>query len=261
MAGKAIWKGSIGFGMAHVPVKLMTATRDQEPKFKRWHAPTKSYPNQVQMVNGEIVPLAVMTSVYDTGTALVEITKEDLLTVAPVSKRHMQVMEFVPRSNIDPLYIEKTYFLQSDDADYAFALMAMALEKRDVAAIVRVMMRTKEYLAMIYVDRGTVRLSTMFYDAEIVADNGVYFSGCFSEIPALTDDAVDTACALVDAYFNDEFNAAKYKDVYSMRLLEMIEKKEAGVKVEPTMLPKAPKGDILTTLRTQLEAMREEVAA
>ena len=71
MAAKAIWKGSIGFGMAHVPVKLMTAVREQEPKFKRWHSPSQSYPKQVQMVNDEIVPLADMVSVFDTGTNLV----------------------------------------------------------------------------------------------------------------------------------------------------------------------------------------------
>lgn len=248
---RSMWSGSIGFGMVHVPVKLYTAVREQEPKFKRYHSKSKSYPRQVQMVDDEVVPMIDLCSVYETPNGLVEFTKDELSSLKPASAHHMQVQEFVPMDSIDPLYVEKTYFLGPErNAETAFTLLGKSLDALKRAAIVNVTLKTKEHLAAIYVNRGVLSLSTLYYEAEVVADNAIYH-----DQEDVSDEALDLARQYIEAMSSDCFDPSMYRDASFDRLMALIRAKENGLVISTPdeLVRKAAPADMLAVLRRQIE--------
>lgn len=252
---RSMWSGSIGFGMVHIPVKMYTAIREQEPKFKRWDPVSQSFPRQIQMAGDIEVSLSDLTKVYEIEKGhMVEITAQDLDKLTPESKHHLDVAEFVPLDSIDPLYFEKTYFLGPDkDADMAFTLLGKALAGKGSAAIVRITVKTKEHLAAIYVNRGVLCLSTMYYEAEVVAGNAIYH-----DLQDVADDALELACEYIDAMSSDCFDPSNYRDIHHDQVMAMIQNKAAGLDTpaKDVKVRKAPPADILVLLRTQLEARK-----
>lgn len=243
--------------MVHIPVKLFTAASSHDVRFNRWDAANQCKPRQVQLDGtGKEMAITDMSRVFEVAKGTyVEITDEDMEAIAPESSRHMQVIEFVPLESVDPIRIEKTYYMGHDERGaHPYALFMEALAQEGKAAIVRVVFSTKEQLAMIWVDAGSLCLSTLYYEDEIRRENAA--GGKYGELLEPVDPAeLEVARMLICAMAVESYDANKHVDVHHGEILAMIARKAAGETIETKTapVPSAPVSNILDVLRASIE--------
>lgn len=266
---RAIWEGSIGFGMAHIPVKLYTAQQDQEVTFKRFHEPTGTFPRQVQLVadgdpvpvDGEEdfqpsreVPVAELSRVYVQGRGEsarhVVVTDEHLAAIRPATRRHMQIEKFIPYSDVPAVFLKKTYWLSHTEfGEYAYTLFCKALAQTEMCAVVKVTMRTKEHLAVIHMTRGQLSLSTMYYPDEVVWGNGEYH-----EVTVVEPTELAMATQIM-TNMRGSFDPDDYYDAQRHRTYELVDSLLNNPDNPYTFteeVPEPPAEDIQTLLHRQL---------
>ena len=152
---RSIWKGSIAFGLVNVPVKVYSATEDHDIKFHQVHAKDNGRIRykRVCEVCGEVVEYRDIARAYesDDGQTVV-ITDEDIATLPEERSREIEVLEFVPASDIDPMMYDRSYFLEPDGkSSKSYVLLAKTLMETDRVAIVHFALRNKTRLAALRV--------------------------------------------------------------------------------------------------------------
>ncbi|MBK6857200.1 MAG: Ku protein [Microthrixaceae bacterium] len=227
---RAIWHGSISFGLVSIPVRLFPATSRKTVRFNQIDTRTGSRVRQkrVSEADGSEVPMEDIAKGYELSSGrYVVITDYELAALDPEASRTIELLEFVDQASINPIVYDSAYFLAPDEANVKpYALLLRALTEADKVGIARFVMRGKEYLATIRPDHDKLVLSTMLYADEI---RGV------EDIPGLdvvartevNDKEVAMANQLI-ASLDAEFDSAAFEDSYRQKVLDLIERKAAG---------------------------------
>jgi DNA end-binding protein Ku len=252
---RAIWSGSISFGLVNIPVKLYGAVSRKNVSFNQIDKRTGSRIKQkrVSASDGEEVPYEEIVKGYELPSGeYVTISDDELAALDPEAVRTIDIEEFVDLADIDPIYYDSAYYLVPDAATAKpYKLLATAMEQSQKVGIARFVMRTKQYIAAVRPKDGRLLLSTMVYDDEVVKPEEI---GGFDALERV--DVAEGELAMAEqliASLSDEFAPAKHRDTYRDAVLDLIERKAAG-ETEIIAAPSAPSADKVIDLMAALEA-------
>jgi DNA end-binding protein Ku len=248
-----VWSGALSFGLVNVPVRMVTATVNRDVSFNQLEASTGSRIRlrRISEATGEEVSNDALVKGYEIAKGqYVVIEPEELEAIRPKSTHTIEIEEFVPLAEIDPVYFEHPYYLVPDkQGAKAYRLLVEAMEGLQKVALGRVVIRQRESLVAIRVREGLLCLQMMRYADELVDLADV--------APDVADDAepsereVAMARQLVDALTND-FEPEKFHNEYREKVLELIEQKASGAEI--VAAPKAEPAAKVLDLMAALEA-------
>src|SRR5919206_1027820 len=233
---RALWTGSLSFGLVNVPVQLMSAVRDMDLHFRQLHE-KDNVPVETQRWCSEEekeVPYESITRSYelDSGKTVL-VTDEDLEAVEPRKTRTIDIEQFVEVADIDPVYFDHPYWLvpagDDEGATRAYRLLLGVMEQTDRAALGRFVMRAKEYLAIVRARDGALTLTTLRFDDEVRSTKDVPSADGKSTKPAKKE--LDAAVSLIEALGTD-WKHEKYEDLYRRRLKKVVDQKRKGKTIE-----------------------------
>ena len=260
---RAIWSGSISFGLLNVPVKLYSAVSKQTVRFRelREGDGSRIRHKRVAEDDGEEVPYEKIVKGYEiTPDQYVVMTRDELSEIDPEKTRAIQILDFVDLDEIDPIYFEHPYYLGPDKgAERAYQLLVKAMEDQRKVAIARFVLRNKEHLAAIRPMDGVLTMATMRFADEVVAPDDLD-DVLPDKKEKIEKRELEMAKQLIDSLSTD-FEAAKYEDEYRDKLLALIERKAKGedVVTTPAEEPKPTKApDLMAALEESLQAVQGE---
>ncbi|HKY22826.1 MAG TPA: Ku protein [Vicinamibacterales bacterium] len=254
---RAIWKGSISFGLVSIPVELHTAVRDHRPKFRMLHARDKSPVRYERVCQREGKPVAwedlVKGFEYEKGQFIV-LTKEDLKAAALNKDKTIDIMDFVSGDEIDDRYFESPYYLTPQKGgQHAYALLREALKDSGRVGIAKIIIREAQNLAAVEVIGTALVLTLLRYADELVDTSQLEFPAAAKVRKA----ELDMAKMLVDN-LAAEWDPSKYTDEYRDNLMKLIKARMKGQKPnlpEPGEEPQEGKVvDLMERLRQSLDA-------
>jgi len=220
---RSIWKGAITFGLVNVPVKLYSATEDHDVSLHQVHDADGGrirYQRKCEIC-GKVVDYEHIDKAYDDGDRTVVITGDDLKSLPEEKSREIDVLEFVPSDQLDPIMLDRSYFLEPDGTSpKAYVLLRRTLEETDRTAIVHFSLRQKTRLAALRVRGDVLMLQTLLWDDEVRE----------ARFPALekqtriSDKELDMSSSLVDS-LSDDFEPADFSDDYQEELRQLIDAK------------------------------------
>jgi len=251
---RALWSGSLSFGLVNVPVQMFSAARDLDYHFHQLHAKDKVRIEQRRFCSTEDreVMWEEIGHSYDLNGKQVVLTDEELASVQPRKTRTIDIEAFVELDEVDPIYFDHPYFLapagDSEGTLRAYTLLVEAMGKTDRIALGRVVMRSKEYLVAMRVREGALTLSTMLFHDEVRPAKEVPTGGSKP-----SKRAVDQAVAIVEELSTD-WDPESYTDCYRERLKRVIERKRKGQTTEaPEPEPEpSPVPDLMEALERTL---------
>ncbi len=255
---RAIWSGSISFGLLNVPVKLYSAVSKQQVRFKelREDDGSRIRHKRVAEADGEEVPYEKIIKGYEFAPdQFVKLTKDELAELEPQKTRAIEIKDFVDLDEIDPIYFDTPYYLGPDKgAEKAYALLVEAMREEGKVAIARFVLRNKENLAAIRPMDDVLTMATMRFHDEVT--DPADLDEVFGEKPAEPDEReVEMAQQLI-ASLSGDFDPKKYRDEYREELTDLLERKAAGEEVVA-----APTEDVKPTKAPDLMAALEESLA
>ncbi|MEV4540619.1 Ku protein [Micromonospora echinaurantiaca] len=252
---RAIWKGAVSFGLVSIAVKLYSATEEKDIRFHQVHRDDGGrirYKRTCQ-VCGEEVSYDDIAKGYDIGGGeMVILTDEDFAEL-PLSTSHaIDVLEFVPAEQVDPILYNKAYFLEPDGAaTKPYVLLRDALTDSERVAIVKVALRQREQLATLRVREGVLLLNTMLWPDEIRKPD----FGFLDEDLKVRPPELAMASSLIDSMAGD-FQPDEFTDDYRAALQEVIDAKVEGREVvQPEEVEEAPAAavDLMAALKASVE--------
>ena len=219
---RSIWKGSIAFGLVNVPVKVYTATEDHDIKFHQVHGKDggRIKYDRVCTVCGKSVQYADIDKAYDSPDGERVILTDDDFGKLPAAEKHeIPVLQFVPSEQVDPILLDKSYYLEPDSATpKAYVLLARTLEKIDRTALVHFTLRQKTRLAALRVRDGVLVLQTLLWPDEVR-------SAEFSSLDGVAEprsQEIAMAETLVET-MSDDFDQSEFTDDYQIELKKMLD--------------------------------------
>jgi DNA end-binding protein Ku len=256
---RALWSGSLSFGLVNVPVQLVSGARDLDYHFHQLHSKDKvrvEHRRFCSEEDAEVLWEEVGHSYEQNGKQVV-LSDEELASVEPRKTRTIEIEAFVDLEQVDPIYFDHPYYLiasgDSEGTARAYRLLVELMGKEERAALGRFVMRTKEYLAAVRVRDGGLELTTMRFHDEVRGT---------SEIPTggkkPTKKTLDNAVAIIEELSTD-WDPERYEDCYRERLRGVIERKRKGATIEapePERQPK-PVPDLMAALEQTLARVRE----
>lgn len=228
---RAIWKGAVTFGLVNVPVKLYSATEDHDVPLHQVHDADggRIRYKRVCEIDGEVVPYEHIDRAYDDGERTVVLTKKDLAELPAERDREISVVEFVPSEQIDPIMLDRTYYLEPDSkSTKAYVLLRRTLEETDRTAIVKFALRQRTRLAALRVRDEVLVLQTLLWADEVR-------EAAFPSLdePAKVSDKELTMSAQLVSSFEADFTPEDYEDEYQVQLRKLVDAKlEAGETVD-----------------------------
>ena len=254
---RAIWKGSISFGLVNIPIALYPATRREEFKFRLLRKSDLSPVNykRVAEKDGKEVPWDQIVKGYEYEKGKYVVLKdEDFERVDLEATQTVDIQDFVDVDEIDPIFFYKPYYLEPQKGgDKAYALLRDALEDSRKVGIAKVVIKTRQYLAGVKPEDGALVLELMHF-ADELADTGKLHLPKKVEVGKRE---MNMAKSLIDS-MSAQWNPEKYHDDYREALMEVIEAKvEAGgkeIEAKPKKAPKPTKViDLVSVLQKSLE--------
>jgi DNA end-binding protein Ku len=261
---RAIWTGSVSFGLVNVPVGLYSATQDHDVHFHQFEKGTSSRVRN-QRVNadtGEEVDYDdIVKGAEISDGDYVMLTQEELESVEPGRSRTIDISDFVDAADIDPIYYQKSYYLApSDDAaKKAYRLLVKAMSTAERIGVATFVMRGKQYLAAIRpsADEKVLVLETMYFADEVRNPTEE-----IDQLPANTrvgGKDLDMAVELVRS-LTTEWNPKNYRDTYTDRVEQLIEAKRKNREIVPTEGTEEASGkvtDLLAALEASVDAAKK----
>jgi DNA end-binding protein Ku len=260
---RAIWSGTISFGLLNVPVKLYSAVARRDVALRQIRASDGARIRNRRVAEGtdEEVPYGEIVKAFEiTADRYVPLSKDELEALAPEKTRAIEVQDFVDLDQIDPIYFDSPYYLgPAEGAEKAYSLLVRALRESGRVAIARFVFRNKEHLAALRPSDGALTLTTMRFADEVVSPSeleDVLPQGK----PKLAKKEIEMAERLIES-LTTEFDPAAYRDEYREQLLALIERKAEGKEVvtvpeveqpRPTAAP-----DLMSALEESIAAVKE----
>ncbi|QNN53592.1 Ku protein [Nocardioides mesophilus] len=254
---RAIWKGAVSFGLVSVPVKLYAATESHDISFRQVHAKDggRIKYQRVCSIDGEEVAYADIAKGYETDDGQMVILSEDDFAELPASSsREISVEKFVPREQIEPMWLEKSYYLEPDKAAAKpYALLREALKEADRVAVVTVSLRSRMTTAVLRVRDDVIVMQTMMWPDEIRQPD---FGGLDAADMDVKPQELKMAKMLVETLAGD-YDPSEYDDDYQEALEALVRAKLEGGEVQHLEQPKPTGGEVVDLLA----ALQKSVAA
>jgi DNA end-binding protein Ku len=255
MASRPIGNGNISFGLVSIPVKLFSATRSKSVSFNLLHAKDMSRIQQKIYcpVDDAIIERSELVRGYEVEKGrYVTFTDEELKALEAHGDHSIEITEFVPLSEVDPVYFEESYYLASEPASAkAYRLLTEAMDSSKRVALGRYTMRGKEHLVILRPYEKGLILHTLYYADEVKAVDE--FDRAVNE--PVKEAELTLAKKLIDELTHKKFDPSQYSDNYRERVEEAAHKKMEGEEIAET--PSAPKRgqviDLMAALRASLE--------
>ncbi|WP_317231642.1 non-homologous end joining protein Ku [Clavibacter capsici] len=222
---RAIWKGAVTFGLVNVPVKVYSATQDHDVPLHQVHDADGGrirYQRRCE-VCGKVVDYAHIDKAFDDGDRTVVISEEDLSSLPEERSREIDVVEFVPSDQIDPVMLDRSYFLEPDSSSpKSYALLRRTLQETDRTAIVHVTLRQRTRLAALRVRGDVLMLQTLLWDDEVREADFPSLDAA----PKVSPRELKMSAQLVEG-FAEDFDPSKFSDEYQEQLKTLIDAKLA----------------------------------
>ncbi|WP_426624572.1 Ku protein [Leifsonia sp. McL0607] len=220
---RAIWTGAITFGLVNVPVKVYSATEDHDVALHQVHDADggRIRYKRVCEIDGKTIPYEHIAKAYDDGERTVILTPEDLESLPAERSREIDVVEFVPNDQLDPLWFDRSYYLEPDSKSLkAYALLRKTLADEDRTAIVNFALRQKTRLGALRVRGNVLVLQTMLWHDEIREAD----FAALETTPRITERELSLSAALMESFAGD-FEPEKFSDEYQEELRKLIDAK------------------------------------
>ncbi|HET8862509.1 MAG TPA: Ku protein [Solirubrobacterales bacterium] len=259
---RAIWSGTISFGLLNVPVKLYSAVARRGISLREIRESDGARIKHRRVAEGtdEEVPYGEIVKAFEiTPDRYVPLSKDEMAAMAPEKTRAIEVRDFVDLEQIDPIYFDSPYYLgPAEGAEKAYSLLAKAMQESGKVAISRFVFRNKEHLAALRANNGVLTLTTMRFADEVVPT---------SELEDVLPEGkqkvaakeVEMAEQLIES-LTTEFDPSAYRDEYREELLALIERKAEGKdvlaapEVEEAQPTRAP--DLMAALEESIAAVK-----
>jgi DNA end-binding protein Ku len=263
---RAIWTGTIGFGMVTVPVKLYSAVDRKTVRFHQLSGKSGVRVSQkrVDPSTGEEVPYAEIVKGYELAPdRYVVIEPGELETLEPKKTKTIEIEEFVDLSQIDPVYYDHPYYLApSQGGTKPYRLLLEAMRETGKVAIARVVIRSKEQLVAVRPLGDVLGMATMLFADEVLSPERLDEVAQARDVKT-TKRELDIAKQLVDSLAGS-FEPERFRDTYREQVLELIERKAQGKAIAVQPSPEevvAPAPDLMSALKASLEAVRAREGA
>ena len=258
---RPIWKGAVSFGLVNVPVRLYSATENHDVQFRQVHREDggRIKYQRVCSVDGEQVAYEDIAKGYETEDGrMVVLTDEDLKELPVRSSKEITVEKFVPREQIDPIYFDKTYYLQPDQsAMKAYVLLRDALVGEDRIAVATVSIRTRQTMAVLRVREDAIVLQTMLWPDEVRATDEL--SDLDEDVHA-SDKELAMAKVLIEQLAGD-YDPSEYEDEYEAAVKELVETKLEGGEVRAPAESEEAGGEVVDLLAALAKSVEKAKAA
>ena len=264
---RAIWKGAIAFGLVNVPVKVYAATENHDVSLHQVHDKDGGrirYQRRCEIC-GEVVEYKDIAKAYDDGEQTVVLSDEELASLPVEKSREIDVVEFVPSGQVDPILFDKTYYLEPDSkSTKSYVLQRRTLEDTDRTAIVQFSLRQKSRLGALRVRNDVLTLQTLLWEDEV---REAAFPSLDEKV-RISAKELEMSSALVES-FSSDFNPAEFTDDYQEQLKTLIEAKlEKGeaLNTEETFGTETEEEggkvlDLMEALRRSVEKNRDKKSA
>jgi DNA end-binding protein Ku len=260
---RAIWSGSISFGLLNVPVKLYSAVARRNIALREIRGSDSARIKHRRVAEGtdEEVPFDEIVKAFEvTPGSYVPLTKDEMSALAPEKTRAIDVRDFVDLEQIDPIYFDSPYYLgPADGAEKAYSLLGAAMKASGKVAIARFVFRNKEHLAAIRTSGGVLTLTTMRFADEVVPASELE-EVLPEKAPKVAKKEQQMAEQLIES-LSTEFDPSAYRDEYREQLLGLIERKAEGKEIvtpesEEPQATKAP--DLMAALEESIAAVKDK---
>lgn len=262
---RSIWKGSLSFGLVNVPIKLYSATEDHDVPLHQVHDKDggRIRYKRICEIDGEVVEYEHIAKAYVEGDQTVILTDEDFAALPAERSKDIDVVEFVPADQVDPIMFDKSYYLAPDSkSTKAYVLLLKTLEDSERVAIVQFALRQRTRLAALRVRDGVLTMQTLLWDDEV---REARFPE-LDELPNITAAELKMSRQLVDSFASD-FSPEKFTDDYQEQLRTLVEAKlEQGdaLDTEATFGRETEGGgevlDLMEALRRSVEGAKKPAA-
>ena len=256
----SVWKGHLTFGLVSLPVRLFSAARGESVSFNLLHKSDNSRIKQVTFCQAEDKPIPRSDLVkgyeYEKDHYVV-IEDDEIKKVAPKTAKVMEILELVETKDIDPVYLESSYYMAPDGGgEKAYALLFEALRKSGYSGVAKIAMHNREHIVILRPGQRGILLHTMYFTNEIRQVDEFR-----TDLDLVKEKELALANTLIEA-LAAKFEPEKYKDTYRENLLAMIDSKIKGQKVVEAPEPHvAPVIDIMEALKRTLEIKKKPVQA
>ncbi|PAE40037.1 non-homologous end joining protein Ku [Bacillus sp. 7884-1] len=251
-----MWKGSISFGLVNIPIKLHTATEDKDIKLRtlhnKCHAPIK-YEKICTVCEEEVKPEDIVKAYEYTKGKFVVLDHEDIEKLRKENEeKAVEIIDFVKMEEIDPIYFDRSYYMSPNEGgSKAYSLLRKALQESQKVGIAKIIIRSKEQMAVIRVYDNTLVMETIHFPDEVRRAADV------PNVPAedkVTEKELVTAIMLIDQ-LTSEFEPEKYTDEYRTALLELIEAKRTGQEAVTPTAKETPSNvtDLMAALQASID--------
>ncbi len=258
---RAIWKGAVSFGLVNVPVRLFSATENHDVQFRQVHEKDggRIKYQRVCSIDGEEVPYSDIAKGYETADGqMVVLSDEDMRSLPSKSSKEIAIEKFVPADQIDPLHLDKSYYLEPADKSglKPYVLLRDALENADRMALVTVSIRTRMTLAVLRVRDGVIVLQTMLWADEVRTPE---FESLTEETHA-TDKELAMAASLVDSLSGD-YEPDEFEDDYASAVEELVASKIEGGELTAAPTPQGEETEVIDLLAALQKSVDKAKAA
>lgn len=258
---RSMWKGAISFGMGSIPIRLYTATDSKDVSFHLLHTKDNSRIKQQRWcpVDEETIEWGDVVRGYEYGPdQYVVMTEEDFQKVPVKTVRTIEIEQFVELEEIDPVYYEKSYYIEPEElGKKPYALLMRTLQETNRVAVAKVALRNKEQLCTLRPRGDVIVMETMFYPDEVKATTELNLPTSDIEV---SERELTMAKLLVDT-MTSEFQPSQYRDEYRQALLELIEEKVQGTEVVRPMPAAGKITDLMTVLNASIGAAKKDRGA
>ena len=253
---RAIWSGSIAFGLVNAPVKMYSAISEHKLELHMVHEKDGSpigY-DKICKKEGKSVPNDEIVKAYEVSDGeVVYLTDEDFQAAEEETYKTIEILDFVPRDEIDPIVFHRTYYLgPAEGAEKVYALLLKAMESSELSAIARYVFHERQQLGALRIRDGVITLEHMYFADEIRPTTDVVPK----KLPRVEKRELDMAETLIER-FTSSFDHERYEDEYRKKLLKIVRQKQKGkeIHVEELEEREAPT-DILEALKASVEAAK-----
>jgi DNA end-binding protein Ku len=254
MAPRALWTGSITFGLVNVPVRIYSAVHEHKLDFHLVHVKDDSPIGYQKICKLEEKPVSndeiVKAYEFKKGE-FVQLTDEDFEAVQVEGQHTIDLQDFVPYDEIDPVFFAHTYLVgPQDGGEKTYALLTKAMEQSGLAGIGKFVMRSRQYLGCLRVRDGVLTLEQLHFADEIDEPKGILPD----KLPSVAKKELDMALTLIEG-FAGEWEPERYEDTYTNALREVVKAKRRGKDVHELREPEeeAAPPDLMEALRLSIE--------
>src|SRR6478672_4388708 len=258
VAARSLWNGAIRFGLVNVPIKVYGAAQSKTIQFRELHEKDGAPLEHRRLCSKEEkeVPFDEVVRGYETSPGrYVVLTKDEIQAPARERGKTIDLEDFVPADQIDPVFYDTPYWLgPQKDSDEAYSVLLTALEKTGLVGIGRFALRTREQLVALYPVDGALRISTMRFHDEVVEPDEL-------DLPTPQKKVSDREAKMADALISSlatEFDPSEYDDTYRERVLEVVEAKAQGKQiVAPEAADEEESTDLMALLEQSIAGARK----